>query len=85
MKFFDSHAHYNNAKFDTDREELFEKMHQMGIDKILNAGYDIESSLRAIELAEKYAFVYASVGMAPHATRSSQYGAVKGNTKLSKT
>jgi len=66
MEFFDSHAHYNDEKFDEDRDEMIAKAHQDGISKVVCAGYSIESSKKAIEIAEKYDFIYATVGISPN-------------------
>lgn len=61
MEFFDSHSHYNDEKFDQDREQIIRDTYQKGITKIICAGYDISSSQKAVELAEKYPFLYAIV------------------------
>lgn len=64
--FFDSHAHYDDRRFDEDREVLLNNMQQNNISYILNAAADIDSSRKCIKLAEKYDFIYASVGVHPH-------------------
>ncbi|MCL2354327.1 MAG: TatD family hydrolase [Oscillospiraceae bacterium] len=61
MEFFDSHAHYNDPKFSEDEKEVIEAVYNAGITKILNAGYSLETSKKAIQLAEEYDFAYASV------------------------
>ena len=66
MKFFDSHAHLNDEKFDEDREELIEKIHSDEIEKFITAGYSIESSKKAIELCKKYKFMYPICGISPN-------------------
>lgn len=63
--YFDSHAHYNDEQFDTDRDELLKVMHNNSVSYIINAGTDLSSSLFSIELAKKYPFVYAAVGIHP--------------------
>lgn len=63
--YFDSHAHYNDEQFDTDRDELLKVMQSNSVSYIINAGTDISSSLFSIELAKKYPFVYAAVGIHP--------------------
>ena len=65
MEFFDSHAHYNDEQFDNDRDELIEKMYKEGITKIIVAGSNVDTSKEAIEIAEKYDFIYATVGIHP--------------------
>lgn len=64
--FFDSHAHYDDRRFDVDREILLESMKQKGVSYILNAASNIATSLECINLAENYDFIYASVGVHPH-------------------
>ncbi len=62
---FDSHAHYEDEKFDGVRDELIRTMHGAGVAGIINAGSDIETSVKSIELAHKYPFIYAAVGVHP--------------------
>ena len=66
MRFFDSHAHYNDEKFNEDKDEVITQAHKDGITGIVCAGYSIESSKKAIEIAEKYDFIYATVGISPN-------------------
>ncbi len=62
---FDTHAHYDDKKFDADRDEVLQDMACHGIGLIVNPGCDVESSREAIGLAERYSFVYAAVGIHP--------------------
>lgn len=64
--YFDSHAHYNDERFDEDREALLDKLPMQGVDYVVNAGADIKSSIQGIELAKRYDYVYAAVGIHPH-------------------
>jgi len=66
MKFFDNHAHLDDEKFDGDREELIEKIHNDEIDKFVSAGYSLESSKKSIELSKKYDFIYSTCGVSPN-------------------
>lgn len=66
MRLFDSHAHYDDEKFDQDREEIIQKIYDSGVEKFISAGYSLESSKRAIELADKYEFIYTTVGISPN-------------------
>lgn len=66
MSFFEQHAHYNDEKFDEDREEVINEVYNFGVTKIINAGYSVESSKQAIDLAEKYSFIYATCGVSPN-------------------
>lgn len=66
---FDSHAHYNDERFDDDREELLSSLLSNGICGIINCGDDIESSKKSIELSKKYKNIFASVGVHPHSAK----------------
>ena len=66
MELLDSHAHYNDEKFDEDREEVLTQIYNSGVTTIINAGYSLESSKKAIEIANKYEFIYATVGVSPN-------------------
>ncbi len=66
MKFFDSHSHYNDEKFDEDREQILKDIYEAGVTKIVVAGYDIESSKKAVELSKKYKYIYAICGISPN-------------------
>ncbi len=62
---FDTHAHYDDERFDEDREELFSQMRDSGIGNIVNVGASLEGSRRSLELADKHEFIYAAVGVHP--------------------
>lgn len=62
---FDTHAHYDDKRFDEDRDELLASLPAHDIGLILNPGCDVETSRKAISYAQKYAFVYAAVGIHP--------------------
>ena len=66
MKIFDTHAHYDDEKFDAGREDIIEEVLSSGVEYILNASSDIKSSLSSISLSEKYEQFYAAVGIHPH-------------------
>ena len=62
---FDSHTHIDDKKFNDDRTEVIEKIRLNGIAKLVNIGCDIKTSENSIKLAEKYDFIYATVGFHP--------------------
>lgn len=66
MELFDSHAHYNDEKFKEDREEVLKEIYKSGVTKLVNAGYSLESSKTAIEIANAHDFIYATVGISPN-------------------
>lgn len=62
---FDTHAHYDDTRFDEDRQHLLSTMPQQGVAMILNPGCDLESSQKAVAYAHTYPWVYAAVGYHP--------------------
>ncbi len=62
---FDTHAHYDDESFDEDRFELLDEMFQNGVCGIINCGCTVENSKKSIDFAEKYADIYAAVGIHP--------------------
>ena len=66
MKLFDSHAHLDDEQFDSDREEVIDRIIKSDVKRIINVGSDIKTSETSIRLASKYDFIYAAVGIHPH-------------------
>ena len=62
----DVHAHYDDKKFDGDRDDVIKSVRQSGVDRIINSGSNIRSSRASVDLAKKYDFIYATVGVHPH-------------------
>ena len=62
---FDTHAHYDDEQFDIDRDSLLLSMKENGIGTIVNIGANLASSKTTLELAHKYDFIYAAVGVHP--------------------
>lgn len=62
---FDTHAHYDDARFDHDRDGLLASMPANGVGLILNPGCDLETSRKALSYAERFSHVYAAVGIHP--------------------
>lgn len=65
MRIFDSHCHLDDEAYEADRAECITRAGQWGVDRILNPGYDIESSGRAVQLASLHEIVWAAVGIHP--------------------
>lgn len=68
--YFDSHAHYDDERFDEDRENLLEGLKEKGVDFVVNAAADMASCHTSLALAKKYPFVYCSIGVHPHDVKS---------------
>lgn len=63
--FYDTHAHLDYPDFAPDLDQVVERARAAGIARIITIGTDLESSRRAIALAERFASVYAVVGWHP--------------------
>ena len=66
---FDSHAHYDDEAFDSDRDTLLEELPNRGICNLINCGADLDSSRASVELAGKYPYIYAAVGIHPECAK----------------
>ena len=62
---FDTHAHYDDEKFNEDREDLLKSLPSKGVVNIINCGCDLASSLKSIEFSEEYDYFYSAVGVHP--------------------
>ena len=79
---FDTHAHLNDPAFDEDREELILGLKDKGVEFVMNAGCSLRSSYDCIALAEKYPFIYASVGTHPDAADEVNEGVLEEYKKM---
>ena len=61
----DTHAHYHAGQFDTDREALLASLKSAGIGEVIDIAAEADSLDRVMELARKYPFMYAAVGLHP--------------------
>lgn len=62
---FETHAHYDDDRFKDDRDETIKRVHEKGVAPIINVGASIGSTMTTMELAKKYDFIYAAVGVHP--------------------
>jgi TatD DNase family protein len=62
----DSHCHLQDPEFDADRDEVLERARRAGVSAFVVVGTDLESSRRAVDLADSHSDVYAAVGLHPH-------------------
>lgn len=65
MKFFDSHCHLNDEKILLHLDEVVFDAKEAGVDAMVCIGYDLASSKKAIEIANRYEGVYAAIGFHP--------------------
>jgi TatD DNase family protein len=73
MELFDTHTHYNDEKFEKDLNEIIKATYDFGVTKLVCNGYNLESSRKAIELAQKYDFIYATCGISPNDIQDSNF------------
>lgn len=66
MMIIDTHAHLQMDQFDGDRQKVIDRAAKAGVEIIINASFDLDSSEKAVELAEENDNLYASVGVHPH-------------------
>jgi len=71
----DSHCHLQDPQFDADRDGALERARQAGVSAFVVVGTDLDSSWRAVDLADSHSDVYATVGLHPH-----HAGALNGRT-----
>lgn len=62
---FDTHTHYDDTAFDTDREELLGSMQEQGIGRVVNIGSSLAACKRTIALMNQYPFIYGAIGVHP--------------------
>ncbi|MDO5410651.1 MAG: TatD family hydrolase [Lachnospiraceae bacterium] len=65
---FDTHAHYDDEAFDTDREELLASIQEQGVGRIVNVSANLSEIERTLELTRRYPFIYGAAGVHPDDT-----------------
>ncbi|MGN0613250.1 MAG: TatD family hydrolase [Porcipelethomonas sp.] len=66
-KIFDSHAHYNDHAFDSDRSELLSALPEMGVGYVVNVGASMDDSQQILKLVKEYDYIYGALGVHPDA------------------
>lgn len=66
IQLIDTHCHLDFPEFDQDRDEVISRAREQGIGYIINIGSSIEGSKKSVELARRFDFIYATVGLHPH-------------------
>jgi len=62
----DTHTHLDDARYDADRDEMIARARDAGVETMITIGCDLATSRAAVELTERFSFVYATVGVHPH-------------------
>lgn len=63
---FDTHAHYDDARFDEDRDEILSSLRAAGVGFVTNIGCTLYTNKKSAKIADKYDFVYTTAGMHPN-------------------
>lgn len=63
---WDTHAHLDNEQFKLDMDQVIQRALEAGVTNIVNVGHSEAASKNSVELAVKYPFMYATVGIHPH-------------------
>src|ERR1700730_10919644 len=66
VRLVDTHCHLNDPQFTEDIEAVLERAKSAGVERIVVPGYDYDSCIRALELADRFEMIYAAVGFHPH-------------------
>ena len=66
MQFFDSHAHYNDEKFNQDKDNVLKEIYNQDITRLVCAGYNYQSSVSAIEISKENDCIYTTIGISPN-------------------
>ena len=66
MQFFDSHAHYNDEKFNQDKDNVLKEIYNQNITRLVCAGYNYQSSVSAIEISKENDWIYTTIGISPN-------------------
>ena len=62
---FDSHCHLNDKALMDDLDNVIQRAKDNGVDKFLVIGWNLESSINAVEISERYEGIYAAIGIHP--------------------
>ena len=62
---FDTHSHYDDSKFNPDREDLLDNLQSQGVSLVVSCGCDIDSTQFNFDLAQKYDYIYFAAGLHP--------------------
>jgi TatD DNase family protein len=82
LELVDTHAHLDFPEFSRDLPAVLERASRAGVLKIVTIGIDLESSRKAVELAEQHEHIYATVGIHPHGARRLDDGTVDSMRRL---
>lgn len=62
---FDTHAHYDDFKFEEDRDTVLSELPENGVEYAINCGCDLKSCQKSIDICNKYDYFYCALGIHP--------------------
>ncbi|MGP0595213.1 TatD family hydrolase [Nitrospira sp. T9] len=62
----DTHVHLDDPRYDPDRDAIFQRAQEAGVEKFVTIGCDLATSHAAVQLAKSQPNVYATIGVHPH-------------------
>lgn len=62
---FDTHSHYDDKRFNPDREALLNNLQSQGVSLVVSCGCDIDSTQFNFDLAQQYDYIYFAAGFQP--------------------
>lgn len=74
MRLFDTHTHLDDEQFDGRRTEVIERAHASGVETMIAVGTTAAASRKCVEIAARFAGVYAAVGIQPNYCAEAQPG-----------
>ncbi len=80
----DSHVHLDDERYNPDRAEIFARAQEAGVEAFITIGCDLATSRAAVELADRHANVYATVGVHPHEVKHIEESWYQEFTELAK-
>ena len=81
----ETHAHLDYPDFAGDFDDVLERATAAGVTRIITIGTSLESSRRAVELAEKYPNIFAVIGVHPTYVEASQEDVIDPLRELAKS
>ena len=78
----DTHAHLDMEDYNDDLDKVIERALECGINHIISVGIDFSSSVKALELADRYDFIFSTIGYHPHNADDTDFDNIKGLSEL---
>ena len=84
MKIFDSHCHLDDNRFNADLDDVIDRAHKAQVNAIMIAGINLETSQKAVRIANSHKNIYTSVGVHPHDVKNCHVNIIDRLKRLSR-